>query len=64
MTDGEHCTHGGPKCWERECGRYKKNLSNEESQRRKGRAIRLFLAFMGGKYPCILECKAIGYLTI
>lgn len=24
MTDGEHCTHGGPKCWERECGRYKK----------------------------------------
>ena len=42
MTEGEHCTHGGPNCWERECGRYKKNLSNEESQRRKGRAITVF----------------------
>ena len=23
-----------------------------------------FSAFMGGKYPCILDCKDIGYLMI
>ena len=64
MTEGEHCTHGGPNCWERECGRYKKKISLMKKVREGKEGQSPFSAFMGGKYPCILDCKDIGYLMI